>query len=251
MGVLAGAIAAIAVGWPSPIVVDETGMLVAEAGGFEVRVAQDLIAEPELCLRVLETLRWDLDLVSARVATPVITALRERTVIWIELQGAVVPSGMSGRGMVFHPSAFWLRANGLDPARAGGVEIVRAADYLDWRGEQPMMVLHELAHAYHHMIGVGEPRIESAFRAASESGLYEMVRRAGRSPDERVRAYAMGNALEYFAELSEAYFGRNDFEPFDRAALLGFDPAGFSAVERAWSLDRGEIDALAADRLVD
>jgi hypothetical protein len=51
------------------------------------------------------------------------------------------------------------------------------------------------------------------------------------------RAYAMQNAREYFAELSEAYFGANDYEPFDREALRTFDPAGFDAVKRLWSLD--------------
>lgn len=237
--------ASVAPGWPVPARVDATGMVRVEAGGFEVRVAIDLVGEPELCARVLRTLRSDLAMVERVVSEPVLAVLRERTIIWIERQGAIVPGGMSGRGMVFHPSAFWLRANGLDPARAGGVEIVRAEDYLAWRETQPMMVLHELAHAYQHLLGEADAGLMAAYRAASESGRYDAVRRAGRPEEARERAYAMGNIREYFAELSEAYFGRNDYEPFDRDELRVFDPEGFAAVERLWGLGRDALDGRA------
>jgi hypothetical protein len=39
---------------------------------------------------------------------------------------------------------------------------------------------------------------------------------------------------EYFAELSEAYWGKNDFYPFTRSELLQHDPLGYEAVKRAW-----------------
>lgn len=119
-GVFAIAMASPASAWPTPVRTDETGMLRANSCGFEVRVSPHLIAEPELCLRVLAKLRTDLRGVERVIPEHVLGLLRERTIIWIEKQGAAVPGGMSGRGMVFHPSAIWLRTNGLDPARAGG-----------------------------------------------------------------------------------------------------------------------------------
>lgn len=234
-------------GWPVRVAFDESGMVMIRARGFDVRLASDLVAEPELCAKVCETLRSDLAMIESRVPADAMAVLRERTTIWIELQGASVPGGMSGRGMVFHPSAFWLRANGLDPGRAGGVEIVRAADYLEWRAQQPMMILHELAHAYHHLLGIESPDIAAAYASASAAGAYDAVRRVGLDEDERVRAYAMGNATEYFSELSEAFFGNNDFEPFDRGALERLDPAGYAMVERLWMLDRASILSRSAD----
>ena len=47
-------------------------------------------------------------------------------------------------------------------------------------------------------------------------------------------AYAITNHREYFAELSEAYFGRNDYYPFVRAELEAFDLGGYGVVHSAW-----------------
>ena len=44
-----------------------------------------------------------------------------------------------------------------------------------------------------------------------------------------------GTEKEYFAELSEAWYWENDFQPFDRAELETFDPQGAAAVEAAWT----------------
>ena len=44
------------------------------------------------------------------------------------------------------------------------------------------------------------------------------------------------SAAEYFAELTEAWFGDNDYYPFDRADLLS-DPVGAAVVEEVWTLD--------------
>jgi hypothetical protein len=42
------------------------------------------------------------------------------------------------------------------------------------------------------------------------------------------------NPKEYFAELSEAYFGKNDFYPFVRGELKVHDPVGYRLMEEAW-----------------
>ena len=41
--------------------------------------------------------------------------------------------------------------------------------------------------------------------------------------------------MEYFAELSESYFGTNDFYPFIRAELKVHDPRGFEVLKAAWA----------------
>lgn len=45
----------------------------------------------------------------------------------------------------------------------------------------------------------------------------------------------MRDVHEYFAELSEAYFSKNDYSPYKRAKLRAFDPQGFAAVENLWN----------------
>jgi hypothetical protein len=42
--------------------------------------------------------------------------------------------------------------------------------------------------------------------------------------------------MEFFAESTEAYFGRNDFQPFDRDELKAFDRSAYRMVEKAWGV---------------
>ena len=50
----------------------------------------------------------------------------------------------------------------------------------------------------------------------------------------KVRAYALTNPMEYFAEASEAYFGTNDMYPFVRTELKAHDPQGFRTLQQLW-----------------
>ena len=51
---------------------------------------------------------------------------------------------------------------------------------------------------------------------------------------KKVKAYAMENAKEYFAESSEAFFGTNDFYPFVRAELREADPRMYELLQQLW-----------------
>ena len=52
--------------------------------------------------------------------------------------------------MAYHPDPGWLREHGMNPEKARCVEVANARNFLNWTRDQPWMVLHELAHAYHH-----------------------------------------------------------------------------------------------------
>ncbi len=134
----------------------------------------------------------------------------------------------------YHPSVGWLTARGYDPRLAKKVHITRAASLLERHHmvKHPAVILHELAHAYHHQIlGFDEPRIKAAYDKAMKSGLYNKVLLyTGR----KVRAYAASNHMEYFAEGTEAYFYRNDFYPFVRAELKEYDPTLHDLLEEIW-----------------
>lgn len=196
--------------------------------------AQWARSSPVQARRVLAALETDLKAIEAVVPGPALDLLRARNTLWISPRLAERP-GFSGRGMCFHESREWVSGHGLGAERFRGIEICNADDYLLWRAEQPMMVLHELAHAYHEAIRPDDDDLRAAFQQAVSSGRYERVAHVLAGPGELRRAYAITNDREYFAELTEAYFGRNDFAPMDRPALLEFDPEGARAVSDAWA----------------
>lgn len=135
-------------------------------------------------------------------------------------------------GAVYHGDASWLLQNGINPDKAGAIQFT--PNITPWRAEQPAMIIHELAHGFEaRVVGRGDARLAAAFEAAVASGAYDDVRHV--TGDYRP-AYALANASEYFAELSEAYFSVNDFYPFNRAQLKAFDPRGFAVVDALWKL---------------
>ncbi|MGB1254611.1 MAG: hypothetical protein ACPG51_02055 [Thiolinea sp.] len=156
-------------------------------------------------------------------------ALRDlrNTTIWVEWKQN------DHSAAVFHLSAVWLNNNGFNPDKAGDIEISNTRNFVQWsQQDQPWMLLHELTHAYHHhVLGDDNAEIASAFHQAKANKLYDSVQHIGGS---KKRAYAMTNAREYFAELSEAYFGFNDHYPFRRADLRRHDPTGFQLMEKIW-----------------
>ncbi len=139
----------------------------------------------------------------------------------------------------YHPGVEWLQERHLNPAMAGGIQIAHANNFLDWTlRDQPMLVLHELAHAYHHQVlGYDQPEILDAFQKAQASRKYEWVQRYKSSP---TRAYALTDEKEYFAESSEAFFGRNDYYPFNRSELQKHDPAIYHTVKKVWGIRSDE-----------
>jgi hypothetical protein len=94
------------------------------------------------------------------------------------------------------------------------------------------MVLHELAHGYHHLVlGVKHGGIEAAYKQAVDRKLYESVEYVNGG---KQKAYAMTDSKEYYAELSEAYFGKNDYFPYTRTELAKHDPVGYRLMESTW-----------------
>jgi hypothetical protein len=199
--------------------------------GFRVLVSAPARERPAELREVLDLLTQKLR--ELRRAAPAPARKRLADVrIWLEWEAK--PNGAAE----YHPSVEWLRDNGYNPEKARGVEINNLRNFTDWsRRAQPMMVLHELAHALMDRLPPEErERIAAAYEAAKARGNYESVEYV---LGGKKRAYALNNPMEYFAELSEAFFGKNDFYPFTREELRAHDPEGFAAVERAWSGDRG------------
>ncbi len=136
----------------------------------------------------------------------------------------------------YHPGADWLVENGRDPAMAKAVEITNVRLFEQETRRMPLFVLHELAHGYHdRVLTFQEPRLLAAYESARKSGTYDSVlRRDAKGNERRDRAYALVSVQEYFAEGTEAFFGTNDFYPFDRVALQKHDPMLFKLLLQIW-----------------
>ena len=135
----------------------------------------------------------------------------------------------------YHPGKDWLEENGRAVEMVKSIEITNVKNFEFENTRMPYVMLHELAHAYHdQVLGFKDVRIREAFERATESGVYDDVRRFTGRKYIQDKAYAMSNHKEYFAESTEAYFGKNDFFPFDRAELKNADPEMVKLLSEIW-----------------
>jgi hypothetical protein len=153
---------------------------------------------------------------------------------WLEWESK--PNGAAE----YHPSIDWLKEHGYNPEKAKNIEINNARNFVKWTNDnQPMMILHELAHSYHDLVlGFDKAEIEALYRRAVKSHLYDEV---AYGKGGKRRAYALTDAKEYFAEISEAYFGRNDFYPFTREELRAHDPEAYAFLVKTWGAPTAPI----------
>lgn len=138
------------------------------------------------------------------------------------------------RNMQYHPDAGWLKAQGYSEALAKCVHIPEAEDFLSpfENHRMPWVVLHELSHGYHdQVLGFEEPRVAAAWKKFCESGKYKSVLT---SPGPMREHYGLNNPKEFFAEMTEAYFGSNDFYPFVTGELKQSEPEIFALMADIW-----------------
>lgn len=206
-----------------------SGYTFQEIQGFDVRIDRQLLQEHEtLAAKTLKLLEMQLYQVVRSVSPGPLAELRKVT-IWVEYRAPRHPC------MCYHPSREWLEDNGFNPDKAASVEIANAENFLKWTLDQPWMVLHELAHAYHHRVmGYDHAELKAAYQEARESGRYESVLHIN---GQTRRAYALNNDKEYFAECSEAFFGTNDFYPFVRSELKEYDPRMYELLRMIWDVE--------------
>ena len=204
--------------------------------GWTVHVRDSLLQkQPEATEKALELFTIQLQEIIRVVPAPAVAELR-KVPIWFSPDYP----GVQPRAE-YHPGAGWLRDNGRDPAMAKGVEFSNVGIFERETRRMPNFTLHELAHAYHDRVlpdGFGNQPLKTAFEHAREKGLYEQVeQRFGDGRSAVVRAYALTNPMEYFAECSEAFFSTNDFFPFTREQLEKHDPQMFALLKTLWKTD--------------
>lgn len=200
-----------------------------EIEGWQVHVDKRLLDEKdaELGKRALRVLSNALFEIKTVVNAEKVKRLQQ-VPIWLDLtHGKLTP-------MQYHPNAGWLKANGFSPALAKCVHIPDAKRFVSPRElhEQPWAVLHELAHAYHDQVfGFEDAEIKAAWTKFKESKKYESVLHIR---GMTTKHYALTNQMEFFSEMSEAYFGANDFFPFNTAELKREEPELHSLLVKIW-----------------
>ncbi|MGO8749968.1 MAG: metallopeptidase [Thermoguttaceae bacterium] len=209
--------------------------------GWTVRVDDRLLGPPHDALgrRALKLLEAKLTDITYVVPADRLAKLRAVTIVLDLTHGQL-------RTMQYHPSAGWLEAHGYARDLEKCVHIPVAADLVTARNinEQPWVVLHELAHAYHdQVLGFDEPRIKQAYERFKKSGHGDATLLFN---GKRVRHYALTDHKEFFAEMTESYFGMNDFFPFNRAELMTAEPEIYDLMRSIWeskTLPRARVAA--------
>ncbi len=214
---------------------------IREIEGWRVRVDVSLLqgehkATGDLALKILGQ---RLHRITMRIPAGPVTKMQE---VPVYLDRAH-PLG----GAHFHPSGGWLQRHGYDPAMARSVHLTSAKGLIDAarRARGGCVVLHELAHAYHfRVLGFDDKDIIAGQKQFKLSGKFEMVPYAG---GQKRPHYGLMNPMEYFAEMTEAFFVVNDFYPFVRAELAVSDPYTYKLIGRIW----GENTKLPGKRRLD
>ncbi len=194
--------------------------------GWKVLISNDLQENDPVtssaCLALLDHKLFE---VTRVIPARALEKLRQVT-IWLDRDNPLTPGG------AYHPSRQWLVEHGMNPEKAKCVEFGHAKNFLTWSLDQPALVIHELSHAYHdQVLGFDHPEIRAAYQKAKAGKTYDAVLRINGRVE---KAYAMNDEKEYFAELSEAYFGTNDFYPFVRSEVKKHDPEMFEVLKRVW-----------------
>ena len=101
-----------------------------------------------------------------------------------------------------------------------------------WSFLQPFMVLNQLARAYHDkVLGFDNADIKAAYQQAVKNGKYDLVLRFD---GQYVRHPALTDPKEYFAEMTEAYYGVNDCYPFLQFELKQYDAEVCELLTKLW-----------------
>lgn len=197
--------------------------------GWTVRVDDRLLGGDGAATgeRALKLLSARLCLITMVVPEKPLARLRE-----IPIQLDLTHGGL--KHMQYHPSAGWLKEHGYSTDLAKCVHIPDAEDFLSpfENHRMPWVVLHELAHGYHdQVLGFDEERIIAAYQKFRDSGKYKSVLT---SPGPMREHYGLTNEKEFFAEMTECYFGTNDFYPFVTGELKQAEPGIFNLMQEIW-----------------
>lgn len=218
--------------------VDQYGYATFEYEGFTFKLKESVV-KTEDAQKAISHMKSDLKkIVTMGVREDILKIMRGKP-IWLEENNTQNKSAAW-----YHTYAAYPTTYGDLAAKGKCVEITNYKYYVSWSDQnQPFMVFHELCHLYHDqgLGGDNNSTIKNAYNNAKNKGIYnEIWYRSNTSyttEDKWTKtnqAYCMNTMWEYFSELSEAYWGENDYYPFNYMQLKEFDSMGFAAMETIW-----------------
>jgi hypothetical protein len=215
--------------------VPERAYVETNLNGWSVHLEKELVDEQrELAVKATQRLAEKLQLVVALVPSQTHARL-QRLPIFLLLGEEAKKGGRDNGAEYFqkHATEHW---NWIDRRWGSSLVIYSARNYV-WLSDEwaVRLLIHELAHAWHLEQWPEEREdILEAWKHARINNLYLNVKAVNGTVIPR--AYALDNQLEYFAELSCAYFWKGEYEPFDRNALQAYDPVGVAMLRKVWGV---------------
>ncbi len=186
----------------------------------------------------ISLLKSSLDQIDALLPASALQVMHQHP-IWME-------KDLTDGAAWYHNSKDYLISQGYMTEKWRCVELCNYVHFVSWtKQNQPYMVLHELCHLYHDLGlpgGFENPDVKNAYKQAMDAGLYVNTpyRLDANTLIEHydsyyhAKVYATTNCMEYFSEICEAYWGENDYYPFDYQDLKEYDPYGFALMEKVW-----------------
>lgn len=207
--------------------------------GWNVRVDDRLLKGEHAAVGARALKLLEARLVAIAVVVPEKSLARLRTItIELDLNYGDL------RVMQYHPDPGWLTEHGYSEQLAKCVHIPEIRDFLEPEGihGQPWVVLHELAHGFHDQsIGFDDPRVIAAWKKFRNSGQYKSVLTVSGKMQTH---YGLTDEKEFFAEMTECYFGANDFYPFVAGELKHAEPEIFEMLAEIWGALPGTTPSL-------
>jgi len=196
-----------------------------QIGAWTVYVSPPLIQQKAYGDEICKLLRYKVHLVKRYMPDKALEQLR-KVPIWLEKDSKVIPY------MTYHASAKKLKATNQNPDKLHAIEIGNAGNFYRWQNLQQFMILNQLARAYYHrVLGEDVPEIKAAWQKAVKTGKYDSVLRFD---GRHVRHPALNSPLEFFAEMTESYYGVNDHYPFLQFETKQHDPETCQLLAKLW-----------------
>jgi len=194
--------------------------------GWTVYVDPPLVEQEALGREMCKLLGHKLHLVKRYLPEKSIPQLQQ-VPIYLEQDDPAVPY------VAYHASAEALEAAGLNPDKLDAIEIGNARAFSRWQSLQPYAMMNLLARAYYdRFLSEKETaEIEAALERAMKSGKYDSVLRFD---GRHVRHPALGGPVEFFAEMTEAYYGVNDHFPFLQFETKQHDAETCKLLTKLW-----------------
>lgn len=205
-------------------------------GSFDIQVERSLQdGDPKLAEAA--TRKLVATLAESIGALPPHARQEMRNLRYFLLWGVRSPLGGEDNGMRYVRPGEARPGRNRDPRWEHGI-VIYSADNLMYLSPlwSKKALVHEMGHAWHLARWPEKhPPIVQAWENAVAKGLYRNVTNA--KGQTIASAYAEKNQLEYFAELTAAYFVGIDYAPFERGGLSRSDPVGYRMIRQLWNAD--------------